>query len=116
MLIVTLKVIFNPTGNRIGLKGILRVIILFVSPALGIWIGLKDFETVMPLLVTCWFVVCFVDKTLPTLIAFFGGINSFDRPDYLFDQFLTILRKAQSPLFFSLRRYLLYASQKYEEK
>ena len=35
----------------------------------------------------------------------FGGINSFDRPDYLFDQFSTVLRKAPWPLFFSLRSY-----------
>jgi hypothetical protein len=80
MLVVTLKVIFNPTRSRIGLKGISRVIFLFVSPALEIWIGLKDFEMIMPLPVTYWSVVCFIDKTLPTLIAFFGSINSFDRP------------------------------------
>jgi hypothetical protein len=116
MLVVTLKVIFNPTGNQIGLKGISRFIFLFVSPTLEIWIGLKDFETVMPLPISCWSIVCFVDKTFPTLIACFGGINSFDRSDYLFNQFLTVPRKAPSPLFFGLRNYHLYASQKYEEK
>lgn len=45
-----------------------------VPAALGIWIGLKGIETVMPFFAFCWYVICFFYKTLPILTAFFGGI------------------------------------------
>jgi hypothetical protein len=48
----------------------------------------------------CWSVVCYVYETLLILTAFFGGSSSFDRPDYLFESFLIVLKMTLSPFFF----------------
>jgi hypothetical protein len=70
-------------------------------PAFEFWVKLIDLRTVMPPFYGStyyWFSVCFVCKTLPTLIAFFCDISSFDEPDYLFDLFFTVLKISLSPL------------------
>jgi hypothetical protein len=96
-----LVMLFNLIVIQIGLKGISKVMPLSVSLALGIQVGLKGLETVIPFPAPCWFGVCFVYRTLPTLTAFIGGTNSFNGSNNLFDSFLMVLRMAMLLFFFS---------------
>ena len=87
-----------PTKVWIGLKGISRVMSLYMSPTLEMHTELKSLETIMPFLAFCWTVVCIMYETLPTFIAFFDKPNSFDEVNNLFDTFSMVLRMALSLL------------------